>query len=294
MLRLVALLLSFSCLVPAAVSGTDAPWQILTEGTTNANANKRKKALSALTLAAPNPRAVTLAESLLTDKEVDVRQSAASVLGDMKSRAAIPKLVEALDDDAPEVSFVAARSLWNLGDKRGKAILLAVLAGDRGVSAGFMRGSMRDAKNRLRNPSSLAMLGLKEGAGMLFGPAAMGISAIEEMRKDSSVSARVLAAVLLGTDGSPESVKALEEALVDKNWVVRAAVVKSLAMRGDRKQIATLQSMLTDQEEAVRYMAAAGVIRLQAAGRKRAADKVEKHHWRFLSALISVHLRPII
>ena len=251
----------------------DDAWQILTEGTTNSNANKRKQALSALVLAAPNPRAVTMAEGLLSDKEVDVRQSAASVLGDMKSRAAIPKLVEALDDDAPEVSFVAARSLWNLGDKRGRDILLAVLAGDRGVSAGFVRGSMRDAKNRLRKPSSLAMLGLKEGAGMLFGPASMGISAIEEMRKDSSASARALSAVLLGTDNSPESVKALEEALVDKNWVVRAAVVKSLAMRGDRKQIATLQSMLTDQEEAVRYMAAAGVIRLQVAGKKRAADR---------------------
>jgi HEAT repeat protein len=273
MTRLVAILLSFSCLLPAAVSATDDAWQILTEGTTNSNANKRKKALTALALVAPNPRAVTMAESLLTDKEVDVRQAAAAVLGEMKSRAAIPKLVEALEDDAPEVSFVAAQSLWNLGDKRGKDILLAVLAGDRGSSSGVVRGSMRDAKNRLRNPSALAMLGLKEGTGILFGPASLGISAIEEMRKDGSAPARAAAAMLLGTDRSPELIKALEEALVDKNWVVRAAVVKSLALRGDRRQIATLQSMLTDQEEAVRDMAAAGVIRLQAAGRKRAADK---------------------
>jgi HEAT repeat protein len=259
-------------LLPAAVSATDDAWQILTEGTTNSNANKRKKALTALALVAPNPGAVThavrMAESLLTDKEVDVRQAAAAVLGDMKSRAAIPKLVEALDDDAPEVSFVAAQSLWKLGDKRGRDILLAVLAGDRASSSGVVRGSMRDAKNRLRNPSALAMLGLKEGTGMVFGPASLGISAIEEMRKDGSAPARAAAAALLGTDSSPESIKAVEEALVDKNWVVRVTVVKSLALRGDRRQIAALQSMLTDQEEAVRYMAAAGVIRLQATGKK--------------------------
>jgi HEAT repeat protein len=210
-----------------------------------------------------------MAESLLTDKEVDVRQAAAAVLGEMKSRAVIPKLVEALDDDAPEVSFIAARSLWNLGDKRGRDILLAVLAGNRGVSAGLVRGSMRDAKNRMRDPSALAMLGLKEGAGILFGPASLGIYAIEEMRKDGSASARAAAAILLGTENSPESIKELEEALADKNWVVRAAVVKSLALRGDRSQIATLQSMLLDQEEAVRYMAAAGIIRLEPAARKR-------------------------
>ena len=256
------------CLAPASAAKLDDAWKILADGTRETNANKRKLALSAIVLAGTNPRAVTMAASLLKDREVDVRQTAASVLGEMNARAAIPKLVEALDDEALEVSFTAARSLWNLGDRRGKDVLLAVLAGERGVSAGLVRGTMRDAKKRLRDPAGLAMLGVKEGAGIFLGPAAMGITVFEELRKDGSASARTLSAELLTKDSDPATIKVLEEALDDKNWLVRAAVVKALAIRGSRASIPKVEALLEDKQEAVRYFAAAALVRLEGGPRK--------------------------
>ena len=254
--------------VPITAATLDEAWKTLTGGTTETNPNKRKLALSALVTAGTSPRAVNMAASLLKDKEVDVRQTAASVLGEMNARAAIPKLVEAMDDEAPEVSFTAARSLWILGDRRGKDVLLAVLAGERGVSAGLMKGTVRDARKRLRDPAGLAMLGVKEGAGMFLGPGAMGIMVFEELRKDGSASARTLSAAALAKDTDPATIKILEEALDDKNWIVRAEVVKALAMRGSRASIPKITQMLEDKQDGVRYSAAAAIIRLDNGPRK--------------------------
>jgi HEAT repeat protein len=265
------------CLAPASAAKLDEAWKILADGSTETNANKRKLALSAMAIAGTNPRAVTMAALLLKDREVDVRQTAAAVLGEMKGRAAIPKLVEALDDEAPEVSFTAARSLWNLGDRRGKGVLLAVLSGERGVSAGLMKGTVRDAKKRLRDPAGLAMLGVKEGAGMFLGPAAMGITVFEELRKDGSAAARALSAEALAKDTDPATIKVLEEALDDKNWLVRAAVVKALAMRGSRAAIPKLEALLEDKQEAVRYIAAAALVRLEGGRRKIAKPVAAKN-----------------
>ncbi len=255
-------------LAPVSAARLDDAWKTLTGGIGESNANKRKQVLSALVVAAPNPRAVALASSLLKDNEVDVRQAAASALGSMKARTAIPKLIGALDDDAPEVSFTAARALWELGDKHGKEILLAVLAGERGDSSGLLKGTVRDARMRLRSPSGLAMLGMKEGAGMFLGPAAMGITVFEELRKDGAASARTLAADALATDRDPATIKALEEALDDKNWIVRAAVIKALAARGSRSSVPKIEILLTDKQEAVRYYAAAAIVRLEVVRKK--------------------------
>jgi HEAT repeat protein len=249
-------------LTSARAATLDEAWKTLQGGITENNANKRKLALSAMVVAGSQPRAVRMAASLLKDKEVDVRAAAASALGEMNARTAIPPLVEALEDDAPEVNFAAARSLWNLGDRRGRDILLAVLAGQRGDSPGILKETMRDAKRRLRNPAGLAMLGVKESAGMFLGPAAMGITVFEELRKDDSAAARTLSAAALATDRDPATIKALEEALDDKNWVVRAAVAKALAVRRNRASIPKIAAMLEDKQDGARYMAAAAIVRL--------------------------------
>ena len=265
------------CLAPARAAKLDEAWKILAQGTAENNANKRKLALSAMVIAGTNPRAVTMVVALLKDREVDVRQMAAGVLGEMNARAAIPELAAALDDEAPEVSFTAARSLWNLGDRRGKDVLLAVLSSERGASAGLLKGTVRDARKRLRDPAGLAMLGVREGAGMFLGPAAMGIMVFEELRKDGSASARTLSAETLGKTTDPAILTILEEALDDKNWLVRAAVVKALAMRGSRSSIPKVETMLADKQEAVRYIAAASLIRLEGAPRKVAKPTMGKN-----------------
>lgn len=256
------------CLAPANASKLDDAWKILADGTAENNGNKRKPALSAMVIAGANPRAVTMAASLLKDKEVDVRQAAAAVLGEMNPRLAIPGLLAALDDEAPEVSFTAALSLWNLGDRRGKDVLLAVLSGELGAASGLVKGTVRDAKKRLRDPAGLAMLGVKEGAGMFLGPAAMGITVFEELRKDGSAAAKTLSAAALAKDTNPATTEVLDGALGDKNWLVRAAVVKALALQGNRASVPKVEAMLEDKQEAVRYMAAAALVRLEGGQRK--------------------------
>ena len=111
---------------------------------------------------------------------------------------------------------------------------------------------------------------------MFLGPAAMGITVFEELRKDGSASARTLSAEALAKDTDPAILKVLEEALEDKNWLVRAGVVKALAMRGSRAAIPKVETMLEDKQDAVRYIAAAALVRLEGGPRKVAKPVVSK------------------
>jgi hypothetical protein len=58
-----------------------------------------------------------------------------------------------------------------------------VIEGERKDTPGKMRGAMRDAKRRLR-PTQLALMGAKEAAGP-FGPASMGLDAVQEVMKEA-------------------------------------------------------------------------------------------------------------
>lgn len=52
------------------------------------------------------------------------------------------------------------------------------------------------------------------------------------------------------------------KALKDDKWVVRAAAVNALAKRDDRRHAAEIASLLDDEQETVRFNAAAAVVRL--------------------------------
>ncbi len=251
--------------VAAAASPTGAAWQVLDQGLSNSNPEKRRQAVAAAGSIGPTPEALKIVEHALKDKDTLVRQTAAAELGEMKSAHAIPYLKEALDD-CTEVSFTAAESLWKLGDKDGRDILQGVLEGATHNSPGMVTGAVRDAQHKLRNPSVLATMGVQEAAGALLGPASMGIVLAREALKDSGSSGRVLAAKYLGEDPDPYALTLLEWALDDKNWAVRAAVAKALGKRGNAGTIPKLQALLTDTHPAVAYMAAASIIRLGSVG----------------------------
>jgi FOG: HEAT repeat len=108
-------------------------WKIIEDTNTQGNSIQRAQLMNALSAAGTTPRSIAILEAALTDKSTEVRQAAAAVLGDVKSLSSIPKLAAALDDDAPEVSFTAARSLWNMGDQSGRDIFMEVLAGDAAI-----------------------------------------------------------------------------------------------------------------------------------------------------------------
>jgi HEAT repeat protein len=250
---------------PPAVSNpyTQAAWLALNQGFQENDAKHRKLAIEATGTVGAMPEAVKLVAKGLEDKEVLNRQSAAATLGQMGSQDAVPYLKNALEDK-PEVAFTAARALWNLGDQTGRTIFQEVLEGERPDGPTKMQKAMKDAKKRLK-PDQLVLMGVSEAAGIL-GPAGIGITAVTEAMKEvkglSGIPGRAQAAEVLGKDSDPYALTLLEWALGDNNWAVRVAVCKALGDRGNEDTIAKLQPLLHDDRHAVRYMAAASMVKL--------------------------------
>jgi HEAT repeat protein len=251
---------------PPAVSNPYArvAWLTINQGFGESDANHRRQAIEAAGSVGAVPEAVKLVAKGLEDKEVLNRQTAAATLGQMGSQDAIPYLKNALEDK-PEVAFTAARALWNLGDTTGRTIFQEVLQGERADGP----TKMQKAKKRLK-PDQLALMGLSEVSGML-GPAGIAVEAATEAVKElkgtaSGIPGRALAAEVLGKDSDPYALTLLEWSLGDNNWAVRVAVCKALGERGNDATIAKLQPMLNDDHHAVRYMAAASMVKLSLKG----------------------------
>jgi HEAT repeat protein len=237
-------------------------WQILNDGIAEKTSDRRGQAISALGTIGVRPEVVHLVESGLDDKSLEVRQIAAATLGDMKSRGSIPKLRAALDDDSAAVSFTAAQALWNMNDHSGLSIFIQVLAGERKAAPGMIHKQWHDMKEKLRDPRALTELGAAETAGAFLGPAGFGVTVIEELARDKTSAARAISARFLAHDNSPESHGALEEALGEKSWVIRASAAEALGRQGFIRDIDKLSPLLEDSRPEVRYSAAAAIVRL--------------------------------
>src|SRR5579864_1282746 len=271
--------LFFLCLIPAFLCAAHietCAWHVLNPELADANPVKRGQALTALGLIGSTaPHVVDLLEAGLTDKDATVRQTAAAVMGDIGARQGIPMLKKALDDESGEVSFAAARSLWQMGDPSGREVFWAVLAGEQKTGPGMIEGEIRDAKRKLHSPAALAKIGIDQASGYL-GPFSMGVGFVEELLKDKGATARALSAKLLGSDSDPETRRELEQSLEDKNPGVRAAAARALSQRGGKDELAKIQPLLADSNENVRTVAAAAVIRLSQAPSKNPQPKKER------------------
>lgn len=256
-------LLLFFVLPLFAQEPIDHAWQILDRGLHEKNPARRAQDVTAMGTMRPQPKSVALVESAFADLDYSVRQAACLSLGQMKSRASIPKLKEALNDKAPEVVFAAARALYDMGDPTGRQVLVAVLLGDQADSSSFFASSIHDMKAQMHDTKGLVLLGFKEGAGAFLGPASFGLPVAEGLLKDSNASGKTVAASLLANDKNPESLKAIEQALGDKNWTVRAVAARTLARADCINAFDAITRLLDDKREEVQYSAAAAVIRLK-------------------------------
>jgi HEAT repeat protein len=268
--RLCCLWFTVQCLL----MGVDPHWEILTAGAAEENAYKRAPAISALATVG-TPEADKMVNTALTDKEIIVRLAAVGALAERKSRADIPKLKIALDDESGEISFTAAKALWDLGDHSGREILEEVLESERKQSPGFIKQQIRDAKSTLHNRKELIWMGAKEGAGFLFGPLGAGLGVMEMVMKDSSAVARALSATMIGQVKDAQSIAYLGDALYDKSPLVRAAAAKALGGFNDHTVPPKLEAVLEDKTDAVRYMAAASLVRIEKGKMKGKAPKAK-------------------
>jgi len=238
-------------------------WDLLKQGMEDKNPDKRRQAVTAIGSIGLDREAISQVESGLKDPDTLVRQTAAAMLGQMKSKASIPALKSALDDSSAEVAFAAAKALWDIGDKSGRDLIEDVLTGQQRGNDGALTVAMRDAKRKMHDPKAMAVMGFKEASGALLGPFNLGIVAAEQALKDGGGGPRALATTMLAQDCDAESFRLLEWAsTTDKNWAVKAAAAKALGQCGNADAIPKLEQLLSDSHEGVKFMAAASIIRL--------------------------------
>ena len=232
---------------------------ILQQALADKNPETRKHAVVALSLV--GGQFLSPLKAMLHDKEVEVRLATVSSLAEVKSQQAVAALRDALNDEAPEVSFAAAKVLWGLRDAAGRQVLLAVLEGDSKTSSGFLSKQKRDAVRMIHTPRTLFLFGLQRGVG--FAPVpflGLGVASMQGLLNDAGDSGRAAAALMLANEKDQASLEALRGALTDKDWSVRAAAVHALALRRDPRLQSELTPLLDDEEEAVRIRAAAGYL----------------------------------
>jgi HEAT repeat protein len=263
-------LLTLSALPGVAAITDQQCTDILRHSLTASNPETRKMAVVALSLAATSGPLYAQLEQMLQDKDLDVRLAVVEGLADVKTKAAIAALHTALDDATPEVSFAAAKALWALNDPAGKQVLLAVLAGENKTASGFFGKEKRQALRMMHTPRTTILFAVQKGAAFAPVPGlGMGISSMQQILTDPSVSGRATAALLLGRDKDKATLEALEDALVDKDFRVRAAAVHSLALRNDPALREDLEPLVQDEKEEVRLRAAAAWLRLSAIPKPR-------------------------
>lgn len=244
---------------------TARAWNVLTEGINAKKFGDRMLALKALGDLGPNTKGIQLVAGVLKDDDPDIRAQAAATLGEMKSRTAIRPLRTALDDEAPQVSFAAAKSLWQLGDTTGRRVLLDVLQGEKATKDGFVAGHMRAMRRRLGNKKELVGMGATETASALLpGPLGMGVGLAKKGMAGNPNLARADCATLLSRRPDRETMLALKAALVDRDWTVRASAAKAIGVLGRPDTRKWLEFSLSDGKPGVRYEAAVAILRMTA------------------------------
>ena len=234
-------------------------WQILEDACTGDKSGDRATAVLVLGLIPNDPKSAKLAQKALTDERPEVRGAAAAALGNMQSRASIPKLKAAMEDQDPSVALAAAHSLDLMHDNSAYEVYYEILNGQRKAGKGLIASQT----SMLRDPKKMAEFGFEEGIGFIpF--AGIGWGAIKAIRKDDSSPVRAAAARVLARDPDPATTKALTEATGDNSWIVQAAALEALAKRGDPSVLPTVERYVSDEKTAIKFTAAAAVIHLTA------------------------------
>jgi hypothetical protein len=166
-----------------------------------------------------------------------------------------------------------------LNDPEGKKVLLSILSGESKASSGYFAKQKRDALRMMHTPKPMFLFALRTGAGFAPVPGlGTGVSSMQALLSDPSVSGRATAALLLEKESDEQTTAALKDALADKEWSVRAAAVHALVLRDQPAYQAEMIPLLDDKTEAVRLRAAAGYLRLDTVknGPKRVPSKTRR------------------
>jgi HEAT repeat protein len=219
--------------------------------------------------------AVDRAPHDLRDRSTLRRARAAHILGLCHVGAALPLLVQALGDPAPEVRVAATRALGRLGEPSASAALLAAVGSERLVPAGpaadalegmgvGISGALCDALSA-RSPTTRTVAAYLSGEGS-FSRSLDGLRSALAGDDDSTV--REAAAVALGRMGRAEDVAALlRETAADRPRALRRACAAALGELGEPSAVDGLGGLLADPDPRLAEIAATSLLHLGPTGR---------------------------
>jgi HEAT repeat protein len=174
----------------------------------------------------------------------------------MGARSAQQKLKQALNDEDLKVVVAAANSLYVFKDPVAYEVYYALLTGER-KGPGLVTRQMDTLKDR----KQLEKLMVETGIGFVpFG--GMGLEAFRTLTHDDNSPVRAAATEKLATDPDPKTSQALSRACSDKQWRVRLAAAQAIAKRNDTSLLSSLNGLLFDSNDEVRFEGAAAIIRL--------------------------------
>jgi hypothetical protein len=185
------------------------------------NAEERRSAL--MTLAQMNhPAAYAALVSAVQHPMRDVRVDAAFLLAKQthyKDAAAVPGLLDALQDDDPRLRAAACKALGDIGDGSAVPDLLRLMVQDP------------DGNIRWQATGALGKMG------------AAAVPGLTAALKDEDWKVRRSAAEALWAMREPTAVPGLVEALADKNDIVRQAAASALEGMSDMAMPALLEAI---------------------------------------------------
>jgi HEAT repeat protein len=219
--------------------------------------------------------AVDRAPHDLRDRSTLKRARAAHILGLCHVGAALPLLVQALGDPAPEVRVAATRALGRIGEPTASAALLAAVGADRVVPAGpaadalegmgvGISGSLRDALSA-SSPTTRTVAAYLSGEGSF----SRSLDALRvALAGDADPTVREAAAVALGRMGRAADVVALlRETGADRPRALRRACASALGELGEPSAVEGLTALLEDPDPRLAEIAATSLLLLGPAGR---------------------------
>jgi HEAT repeat protein len=203
------------------------------------------------------------------------RARAAHVLGLCHVGAALPLVIEALGDPAPEVRVAATRALGRLGEPSAATALLTAVGAERAVPAGpaadsleqmgvGIAGALRDGL-LATSPTTRTVAAYLSGEGSFTRSTdVLRLS----LTTDEDPVVRTAAAVALGRLGRPADVAALLEGSgAQQPSELRRACAAALGDLGDASAVEGLSGLLTDSDPRLAEIAATSLLRLGPVGR---------------------------
>ncbi|HPM42997.1 MAG TPA: HEAT repeat domain-containing protein, partial [Candidatus Omnitrophota bacterium] len=202
---------------------------------------------------------------LLKDPSLVVRGSAARALGNIGSKAAIPALVAALSDTEPLIRKAVADSLRKLGwtaANNDEAMAYAVATHDWAKLGEIGQPAIPVLKGFLTGTDNETRKSALRTLGAIKDPEAFTL--IKEALKDSDISIVNTAVVALGECGDMKAVEILIGIVSDgSSKIDRASAAVSLGKLKDRRSVPPLLKALGDPNGYLRSAAAGALLDIQ-------------------------------